>query len=81
MNGSHHAPGEHRQHGERRCPTLEVTWGWPLPSMFRKSSAFRHALYLWEPRLPAMGREAAPVTDVRYGSKAAIQLVSRFSIG
>ncbi|MNV64109.1 hypothetical protein D3C71_1567360 [compost metagenome] len=22
-----------------------------------------HALYLWEPRLPAMGREAAPVTD------------------
>jgi hypothetical protein len=49
--------------------------------MFRKSPAIRHALYLWEPRLPAMGREAAPVTDVRYGSKAAIQLVSRFSIG
>ena len=37
------------------------------------SPAFRHALYLWEPRLPAMGREAAPVTDVRFGSLAAIR--------
>ncbi|KAF4558885.1 hypothetical protein HBJ16_003513, partial [Pseudomonas sp. CES] len=31
------------------------------------------ALYLWEPRLPAMGREAAPVTGVRNGSLAAIR--------
>jgi hypothetical protein len=34
--------------------------------------AFRHALYLWEPRLPAMGREAAPVTDVCFESKASL---------
>ena len=37
------------------------------------SPAFRHALYFWEPRLPAMGREAAPVTDVRFGSKAVLR--------
>ena len=44
--------------------------GKPAPTGI--SPAFRHALYLWEPRLPAMGREAAPVTDVRFGSKAVI---------
>ncbi|SPO55950.1 Sensory box protein/GGDEF family protein (modular protein) [Pseudomonas sp. JV551A1] len=42
--------------------------GKPAPTGI--SSAIRHALYLWEPRLPAMGREAAPVTDARYGSIA-----------
>ena len=36
--------------------------GKPAPTEI--SPAFRHALYLWEPRLPAMGREAAQVTDV-----------------
>ncbi|MNM93893.1 hypothetical protein D3C81_1062810 [compost metagenome] len=46
----------------------------------RKSSAFRHALYLWEPRLPAMGREAAPVTDVRHG-QAVQPLVHHAQLG
>ncbi len=42
--------------------------GKPAPTGI--SPAFRHALYLWEPRLPAMGREAAPITDVRFESIA-----------
>jgi len=45
--------------------------GKPAPTGI--SPAFRHALYLWEPRLPAMGREAALVTDFCYGSFAAIR--------
>ena len=38
------------------------------------------ALYLWEPRLPAMGREAAPVTDVRHG-RAVQPLVHHAQLG
>jgi len=51
--------------------------GKPAPTGI--SPAFRHALYLWEPRLPAMGREAAPIPvslkverTIYIGSKAVI---------
>ncbi len=57
-----------------RGGSVPKLWSVPASSRTRVSAVFKHALDLWEPRLPTMGREAASFTEVRYGSTAALLL-------
>lgn len=58
-----------------RGGSVPKLWSVPASSRARVSAVFKHALDLWEPRLPTMGREAASFTEVRYGAKAAVTVL------
>jgi len=59
MNVAHIYPEGRSVAANDRARALPSIAGKPAPTGV--SPAPRLALYLWEPRLPAMGREAAPI--------------------